>query len=175
MYLYSINLFSRSSFDKWPLINYIVKKRKTYILFPNKNMDKKTKLPQEKYKIFRYIQAATSPKDIVILLDASGSMTGQRMEIAKATVEKILDTLSDDDFFNIIWVNNALLASHKHMFKVERSIFFLCRDKSKISNWIREDFCFYFQFSEAPLYVDDCFNTTLVQANVDNKKVNSYT
>ncbi len=57
----------------------------------------------------RYIQAATSPKDIVILLDASGSMTGQRMEIAKATVEKILDTLSDDDFFNIIWVSVAQL------------------------------------------------------------------
>ncbi len=59
----------------------------------------------------RYIQAATSPKDIIMLLDASGSMTGQRMEIAKATVEKILDTLSDDDFFNIIKVfviaNNA--------------------------------------------------------------------
>ena len=84
-------------------------------MFPNKNMDKKTKLPEEKYKIFRYIQAATSPKDIVILLDASGSMTGQRMEIAKATVEKILDTLSDDDFFNIIWVFIALLASHKHI------------------------------------------------------------
>ena len=28
------------------------------------------------------------------------------MEIAKATVEKILDTLSDDDFFNIIKVSN---------------------------------------------------------------------
>ena len=34
------------------------------------------------------------------------------MEIAKATVEKILDTLSDDDFFNIIWVNNVLLVTH---------------------------------------------------------------
>ncbi|KAK2145366.1 hypothetical protein LSH36_683g02013 [Paralvinella palmiformis] len=49
-----------------------------------------------------YIQAATSPKDIVILLDVSGSMKGLRMEIAKATVEKILETLSDDDFFNVI-------------------------------------------------------------------------
>ncbi|ELU02468.1 hypothetical protein CAPTEDRAFT_2293 [Capitella teleta] len=49
-----------------------------------------------------YIQAATSPKDVVILLDASGSMKGLRMEIAKATINKILDTLSDDDFFNVI-------------------------------------------------------------------------
>ena len=30
---------------------------------------------------------------------------GLRMEIAKATVEKIVDTLSDDDFFNVIKVN----------------------------------------------------------------------
>ncbi len=68
---------------------------------------------QDSICLVRYIQAATSPKDIVILLDASGSMTGQRMEIAKATVEKILDTLSDDDFFNIIWVchRNAFATS----------------------------------------------------------------
>ena len=52
----------------------------------------------------RYIQAATSPKDVVILLDASGSMKGLRMEIAKATINKILDTLSDDDFFNVMKV-----------------------------------------------------------------------
>ena len=44
-------------------------------------------------------------------------MTGQRMEIAKATVEKILDTLSDDDFFNIIWVNNVLLLSPRFIVK----------------------------------------------------------
>jgi len=52
----------------------------------------------------RYIQAAASPKDMVILVDSSGSMKGLRMEIAKATVEKIVDTLSDDDFFNVVRV-----------------------------------------------------------------------
>ena len=31
-------------------------------------------------------------------------MTGLRVEIAKATVEKILDTLGDDDFVNVIKV-----------------------------------------------------------------------
>ena len=43
----------------------------------------------------------------------------------------------------------------------------------EILNWICEDFFFVFQFSEVPLYVDDCFNRTLVQANADNKKVNN--
>lgn len=56
---------------------------------------------------FRYIQGATSPKDLVILVDSSGSMTGLRMEIAKETVESILDTLSDDDYFNILKVISA--------------------------------------------------------------------
>jgi len=41
---------------------------------------------------------------VIILLDVSGSMKGLRIEIAKATVDKILDTLTDDDFFNVIMV-----------------------------------------------------------------------
>jgi hypothetical protein len=52
----------------------------------------------------RYIQAAAYPKDVVVLLDVSGSMKGLRIEIARATVTKILDTLTDDDFFNVILV-----------------------------------------------------------------------
>ncbi|XP_071808391.1 voltage-dependent calcium channel subunit alpha-2/delta-3-like isoform X2 [Asterias amurensis] len=49
-----------------------------------------------------YISSATSPKDIVILVDTSGSMTGVRIEIAKHTVNTIMGTLGDDDFFNVL-------------------------------------------------------------------------
>ncbi|XP_066284258.1 voltage-dependent calcium channel subunit alpha-2/delta-3-like isoform X1 [Branchiostoma lanceolatum] len=52
-----------------------------------------------------YIQAATSPKDIVIVVDRSGSMKGLRLEIAKQTVDTIIDTLADNDFFNVIAFN----------------------------------------------------------------------
>merc|ERR1711962_1169709 len=48
-----------------------------------------------------YIKAAASPKEIVIMLDTSGSMTGLRKEIAKHTVLTILETLSEDDFVTV--------------------------------------------------------------------------
>jgi voltage-dependent calcium channel alpha-2/delta-3 len=54
----------------------------------------------------RYIQGAASPKDVVILLDSSGSMTGLRREIAKNVVSNILDTLTDDDYVSSIKVTN---------------------------------------------------------------------
>lgn len=48
-----------------------------------------------------YMEAATSPKDVIILLDSSGSMMGQRLDIAKHVVYTILDTLGTNDFVNI--------------------------------------------------------------------------
>lgn len=71
--------------------------------------------------VYRYIQAAASPKDIVILVDTSGSMKGLRIEIAKATVEKIVETLSDDDFFNVVKVlelkpNDITMSTCHHPF-----------------------------------------------------------
>ncbi|KRY55468.1 Voltage-dependent calcium channel unc-36, partial [Trichinella britovi] len=49
-----------------------------------------------------YIDAATHAKNIIIMLDMSGSMLGQRFEIAKQTIEMILETLTENDFFNMI-------------------------------------------------------------------------
>ncbi|XP_067392220.1 voltage-dependent calcium channel subunit alpha-2/delta-4 [Emydura macquarii macquarii] len=53
-----------------------------------------------------YIQAATSPKDIIIVVDISGSMKGLLMTIAKHTIITILDTLGENDFVNIIAYND---------------------------------------------------------------------
>jgi VWA N-terminal/von Willebrand factor type A domain len=49
-----------------------------------------------------FIQAASSPKDVIILLDSSGSMSGKQFALAKATAFAILDTLGADDYVNLI-------------------------------------------------------------------------
>ena len=48
-----------------------------------------------------YVSAATSPKDIIILIDSSSSTTQKKISIARAIVEAILNTLSNDDFVNV--------------------------------------------------------------------------
>lgn len=103
--------------------------------FPGTNWPQPSSSEKRPIKDFRsqdwFMQAAASPKDIVIshiidfsafppissslnqnvllvsiiqmiLLDASGSMSGKSFELGITTVSAILDTLSDNDFVNLI-------------------------------------------------------------------------
>ncbi|KAL3266744.1 hypothetical protein HHI36_010905 [Cryptolaemus montrouzieri] len=54
-----------------------------------------------------YTEAMTSPKDIVILLDKSGSTKGMTRKLGALIVNNVLDTLNDNDFVNIILFNNV--------------------------------------------------------------------
>ncbi|XP_063761599.1 voltage-dependent calcium channel subunit alpha-2/delta-1a isoform X2 [Eleginops maclovinus] len=53
-----------------------------------------------------YIQGAASPKDMLILVDASGSVSGLTLNLIQTSVSKMLETLSDDDFVNVVYFND---------------------------------------------------------------------
>ncbi|XP_077546416.1 voltage-dependent calcium channel subunit alpha-2/delta-3-like isoform X2 [Haemaphysalis longicornis] len=55
-----------------------------------------------------YVQAAASAKDVVILLDGSGSMMGLRKEIARNVIVNILDTLTENDYVSILRFSNII-------------------------------------------------------------------
>uniref|UniRef100_A0A671KSA5 Voltage-dependent calcium channel subunit alpha-2/delta-2-like n=1 Tax=Sinocyclocheilus anshuiensis TaxID=1608454 RepID=A0A671KSA5_9TELE len=63
-----------------------------------------------------YIQGASSPKDMVILVDVSGSVSGLTLKLIKASVTEMLDTLSDDDFVNVFNEKaEAVVPCFKHL------------------------------------------------------------
>lgn len=51
--------------------------------------------------------AATSSKDLMILVEQSGSMEGKRIAIAKDVIRNILDTLTPNDYVNILKFNDS--------------------------------------------------------------------
>ena len=53
-----------------------------------------------------YIKAAAAPKDVLVLMDSSGSMRGERSIIAENVLINILDTLTENDYVSIIRFNN---------------------------------------------------------------------
>lgn len=52
-----------------------------------------------------YIQATSSPKNIMILIDVSGSTFGMTLEVIKVSVSKALDTLGNDDYVMVAKFN----------------------------------------------------------------------
>ncbi|KAK9758435.1 VWA N-terminal [Popillia japonica] len=63
-----------------------------------------------------YVSAATSPKDMMILIDVSNTMSSEKLHIAIETTRAILDTLSNNDFVNVLKIG-ATTEETIHCFK----------------------------------------------------------
>lgn len=59
-----------------------------------------------------FVGAATSPKDLVILLDDSDDLSSSYFRLAKSTASALLDTLGPNDFVNIFRYSDTISELH---------------------------------------------------------------
>ncbi|KAK4015396.1 hypothetical protein OUZ56_030377 [Daphnia magna] len=55
-----------------------------------------------------FTQSISSAKDLLILIDVSGSIHGPTFEILKITVKRLLGTLTQHDYFNVLQFNETV-------------------------------------------------------------------
>uniref|UniRef100_A0A8C7I6N8 Calcium voltage-gated channel auxiliary subunit alpha2delta 1 n=1 Tax=Oncorhynchus kisutch TaxID=8019 RepID=A0A8C7I6N8_ONCKI len=55
-----------------------------------------------------HAHGAASPKDMLILVDVSGSVSGLTLKLIKTSVSEMLETLSDDDYVNVVYFNTRV-------------------------------------------------------------------
>jgi uncharacterized protein YegL len=65
--------------------------------------------PSSYNALFRpwYPTAAIGPKNVILIIDASGSMSGSRMDLAKAAAIRVLDTLSEYDYVGLVYFSRT--------------------------------------------------------------------
>ena len=56
-----------------------------------------------------FILASSSPKDLVIIIDKSGTMIGNNFGIARVAALILIDTLQENDFFNVLTFNTDVV------------------------------------------------------------------
>ncbi|XP_059050982.1 voltage-dependent calcium channel subunit alpha-2/delta-4 isoform X3 [Achroia grisella] len=65
-----------------------------------------------------FVEAATSPKDLVILLDDSDDLGSSYWRLAKATISGLLDTLGPNDFVNVYRYSDTVSELHSCYTKI---------------------------------------------------------
>uniref|UniRef100_A0A0N5C4N1 VWFA domain-containing protein n=1 Tax=Strongyloides papillosus TaxID=174720 RepID=A0A0N5C4N1_STREA len=64
-----------------------------------------------------FVMAESAPKDVLFLLDFSGSAKGQTQHLTKMTVLNILATLNPSDYINAVWFNSRRELVMKNCFE----------------------------------------------------------
>nr|CAB3227404.1 voltage-dependent calcium channel subunit alpha-2/delta-1 [Phallusia mammillata] len=52
-----------------------------------------------------FVQSVSSPKDILIMIDTSGSVVGLTLNLIRHSVRHLMDTLTENDYFNVFVFN----------------------------------------------------------------------
>nr|XP_033782080.1 voltage-dependent calcium channel subunit alpha-2/delta-2 isoform X1 [Geotrypetes seraphini] len=119
-----------------------------------------------------YIQGASSPKDMVIIVDVSGSVSGLTLKLMKTSVMEMLDTLSDDDYVNVASFNEKAEAASCFRQLVQANV----RNKKVIKDAVRDmaakgttDYKAGFEYAFSQLQ-----NTNVTRANC-NKMIMMFT
>ncbi|VDL90654.1 unnamed protein product [Schistocephalus solidus] len=114
-----------------------------------------------------YVGAASYPMEMVIIVDKSGSMKGRRNTISNATLVELLNTLTENDFFNVIYVSQPIF------WPFRTNISWSCYIATQKT--ILECICLIFatlaslQFSEIIRFAEPTIQDRLIQATKPNK------
>ena len=83
-----------------------------------------------------YATAASGPKDVVIVVDSSGSMSsGDRIKMAKDAAAKVIDTLSANDYVNVIdFASSAKAYSSNGLVKADETV---TKEDSAMKAWVK--------------------------------------
>ena len=74
--------------------------------------------------------AAAGPKDVLIVVDTSGSMTGNRMRLAKEAAQRVVNTLTDADYASVIGFSSAAQKEFTTLMRATRA------RRQEMTNWI---------------------------------------
>ena len=77
-----------------------------------------------------YAAAAAGPKDVVVVVDVSGSMSGTRIGMAKAAAKAVLETLTEADFATVVVFSSSADAYSSTLVRATEA------NKASMENWI---------------------------------------
>ncbi|CAG0914269.1 unnamed protein product [Notodromas monacha] len=97
----------KENFDEDPSLKwqYFAGKDGVYRRYPGSNWPTKKTRNHEMFDVRKqtfYERTVASPKDVVILVDVSGSMQGHVLQITKLAIKMLLNSLTEDDYFGVV-------------------------------------------------------------------------